>query len=67
MESTVPPLVALLSLDKDAKLPGVLQSEELKRRQHAGTVEQYCCQKSNNNSCLTTKLWYILADEFERQ
>ena len=57
MESTVPPLVALLSLDKDAKLPGVLQSEELKRRQHAGTVEQwnsgtveqYCCQKSNNN------------------
>jgi hypothetical protein len=41
MESTVPPLVALLSLDKDAKLPGVLQSEELKRRQHAGTVEQW--------------------------
>lgn len=35
------PLVALLSLDKDAKLPGVLQSEELKRRQHAGTVEQW--------------------------
>ncbi len=41
MESTVPPLVALLSLDKDAKLPGVLQSEELKRRQHVGTVEQW--------------------------
>ena len=33
VESTVPPLVALLSLDKDDKVPGVLQSGELKRRQ----------------------------------
>jgi len=52
MESTVPPLVALLSLDKDAKLPGVLQPEELNRRQHVGAVEQYCCQKFHNNYCL---------------
>ena len=33
VESTVPPLVALLSLDKDDKVPGVFQSGELKRRQ----------------------------------
>lgn len=33
VEITVPPLVALLSLDKDDEVPVVLQSGELKRRQ----------------------------------
>ena len=33
VEATVPPLAALLSLDKDDTVPGALQSGELKRRQ----------------------------------
>lgn len=33
MESTVPPLVALLSLEKDEQVPGILQPGDLKRRQ----------------------------------
>jgi predicted ATPase len=60
MESTVPPLVALLSMDKDAKPPGVFQSEELKGRQHVGTVGQYHCQKLHDNCCLPSNLVILL-------
>lgn len=60
MESTAPPLVGLLSLDKDVKLPDVLQFEELKSCQHMGTVEQYYCQKLHNNCCFPLNMCILL-------
>ncbi len=49
-------MFVLLSLDTDAKIPCVLQSEE---RKHVGTMEQYCVQKIITTTvCLQMCVYY---------